>query len=204
MLDKLGFGRSTNNGFPGEAEGRLTTYEQWRPIERATLAFGYGLSSSVLQLARAYGALANDGIVKDISLVREERHAAGDRVMSAAIAKQIRSMLKGVVSATGTAPRAQIHGYSVAGKTGTVKKAIAGGYSEDKYLGIFAGMAPARDPKFVLVVLIDEPKAGDYYGGLVAAPVFSRIMAGALRLKNVAPDAVEPPSVVAMLGRGAP
>lgn len=204
MLDKLGFGRSTNNGFPGEAEGRLTTYEQWRPIERATLAFGYGLSSSVLQLARAYGALANDGMVKDISLVREERHAAGDRVMSAAIAKQIRSMLKGVVSATGTAPRAQIHGYSVAGKTGTVKKAIAGGYSEDKYLGIFAGMAPARDPKFVLVVLIDEPKAGDYYGGLVAAPVFSRIMAGALRLKNVAPDAVEPPSVVAMLGRGAP
>ncbi|MBQ0725037.1 MAG: penicillin-binding protein 2, partial [Cycloclasticus sp.] len=202
--DKLGFGHSTNNGFPGEAEGKLVGYEQWRPIERATLAFGYGLSSSALQLARAYGAIANDGIVQEISLVREERHVEGDRVMSTAIAKQIRAMLQGVVSPVGTAPRAQIHGYSVAGKTGTVKKAIAGGYSEDKYLGIFAGMAPASNPKLVLVVVIDEPKAGDYYGGLVAAPVFSRIMAGALRLMNVAPDDIKTSSVLAMLGRGTP
>lgn len=204
MLDKLGFGHSTNNGYPGEAEGKLVTYERWRPIERATLAFGYGLSSSALQLARAYGAIANDGVVQAVSLVREEHHAKGDRVMSATIAKKIRTMLQGVVSPAGTAPRAQIHGYSVAGKTGTVKKAIAGGYSEDKYLGIFAGMAPASDPKLVLVVVIDEPKAGDYYGGLVAAPVFSRIMAGALRLMNVAPDDIEDSPVLAMLERGAP
>ena len=204
MLDKLGFGHSTNNGYPGEAEGKLVTYERWRPIERATLAFGYGLSSSALQLARAYGAIANDGVVQAVSLVREEHHAKGDRVMSATIAKKIRTMLQGVVSPAGTAPRAQIHGYSVAGKTGTVKKAIAGGDSEDKYLGIFAGMAPASDPKLVLVVVIDEPKAGDYYGGLVAAPVFSRIMAGALRLMNVAPDDIEDSPVLAMLERGAP
>tara|TARA_R110002096_G_scaffold194356_7_gene376524 strand:+ start:2242 stop:3981 length:1740 start_codon:yes stop_codon:yes gene_type:complete len=204
MLDKLGFGHSTNNGYPGEAEGKLVTYERWRPIERATLAFGYGLSSSALQLARAYGAIANDGVVQAVSLVREEHHAKGDRVMSATIAKKIRTMLQGVVSPAGTAPRAQIHGYSVAGKTGTVKKAIAGGYSEDKYLGIFAGMAPASDPKLVLIVVIDEPKAGDYYGGLVAAPVFSRIMAGALRLMNVAPDDIEDSPVLAMLERGAP
>lgn len=204
MLDKLGFGHSTNNGYPGEAEGKLVTYERWRPIERATLAFGYGLSSSALQLARAYGAIANDGVVQAVSLVREEHHAKGDRVMSATIAKKIRTMLQGVVSPAGTAPRAQIHGYSVAGKTGTVKKAIAGGYSEDKYLGIFAGMAPASDPKLVLVVVIDEPKAGDYYGGLVAAPVFSRIMAGALRLMNVAPDDIKDSPVLAMLERGAP
>jgi len=204
MLDKLGFGHSTNNGYPGEAEGKLVTYERWRPIERATLAFGYGLSFSALVLACAYGAIANDGVVQAVSLVREEHHAKGDRVMSATIAKKIRTMLQGVVSPAGTAPRAQIHGYSVAGKTGTVKKAIAGGYSEDKYLGIFAGMAPASDPKLVLVVVIDEPKAGDYYGGLVAAPVFSRIMAGALRLMNVAPDYIEDSPVLAMLERGAP
>ena len=122
--------------------------------------------------------------------------------MSSAVARQVRDMMQGVVSTKGTAPRAQVHGYSVAGKTGTVKKAIAGGYAEDKYLGVFAGMAPASDPKFVLVVLIDEPQAGDYYGGLVAAPVFSRVMSGALRLMNVAPDKLEKSSLMASLDRG--
>jgi cell division protein FtsI (penicillin-binding protein 3) len=121
--------------------------------------------------------------------------------MSSAVAKQVRNMLKGVVSKVGTAPRASVHGYTVAGKTGTVKKAIAGGYSEDKYLGIFAGMAPANDPKLVMVVVIDEPKAGDYYGGLVAAPVFSRVMTGALRLMNIAPDNLKRPTVMASLER---
>ncbi|MBQ0721751.1 MAG: penicillin-binding protein 2, partial [Gammaproteobacteria bacterium] len=118
------------------------------------------------------------------------------------VAEQVRIMLKGVVSKAGTAPRARVHGYSIAGKTGTVKKAIAGGYSEDNYLGIFAGMAPASDPKLVMVVVIDEPKAGDYYGGLVAAPVFSRVMSGALRLMNITPDDLETPSVLAALERG--
>ncbi|MDX2426977.1 MAG: penicillin-binding protein 2 [Cycloclasticus sp.] len=202
LLDKLGFGHSTDNGFPGEARGKLVGYEQWRPIERATLSFGYGLSSSTLQLAHAYSAIANDGLVQPITLVKNKHQAVGERVMGAKVAEQVRAMLKGVVSRAGTAPRAQVHGYSVAGKTGTVKKAIAGGYSEDKYLGIFAGMAPAGDPKLVMVVVIDEPKAGDYYGGLVAAPVFSRVMSGALRLMNITPDDLDTPSVLAALERG--
>lgn len=202
LLDKLGFGHSTDNGFPGEARGKLVGYEQWRPIERATLSFGYGLSSSTLQLAHAYSAIANDGLVQPVTLVKNKHQAVGEQVMGAKIAEQVRAMLKGVVSQAGTAPRAQVHGYSVAGKTGTVKKAIAGGYSEDNYLGIFAGMAPAGDPKLVMVVVIDEPKAGDYYGGLVAAPVFSRVMSGALRLMNITPDDLDTPSVLAALERG--
>ncbi|MEH6503153.1 MAG: penicillin-binding protein 2 [Cycloclasticus sp.] len=202
LLNKLGFGRTTGNGFPGEARGKLVGYEQWRPIERATLSFGYGLSSSTLQLAHAYSAIANDGLMKPVSLVKNKQYPAGERVMGAKVAEQVRTMLKGVVSKAGTAPRARVHGYSIAGKTGTVKKAIAGGYSEDNYLGIFAGMAPASDPKLVMVVVIDEPKAGDYYGGLVAAPVFSRVMSGALRLMNITPDDLETPSVLAALERG--
>jgi cell division protein FtsI (penicillin-binding protein 3) len=202
MLNSLGFGRSANMGFPGEARGKLVSYEQWRPIETATLSFGYGLSMSALQLAHGYAAIANDGLLQEIDLVKGHQQAEGVQVMNPAIAKQVRSMLKGVVSKAGTAPRAQVYGYSVAGKTGTVKKAIAGGYSEDKYLGVFAGMAPASDPKLVMVVVIDEPKAGDYYGGLVAAPVFSRVMAGALRLMNVAPDNIQKPTVVASNQRG--
>ncbi|HIG79913.1 MAG TPA: penicillin-binding protein 2 [Cycloclasticus sp.] len=201
LLNNLGFGRSANLGFPGEARGRLVSYEQWRPIETATLSYGYGLSMSALQLARGYAAIANDGLMEPVGLLRNNKQAEGVQVMSSAVAKQVRNMLKGVVSKVGTAPRASVHGYTVAGKTGTVKKAIAGGYSEDKYLGIFAGMAPANDPKLVMVVVIDEPKAGDYYGGLVAAPVFSRVMTGALRLMNIAPDNLKRPTVMASLER---
>lgn len=202
LLSKVGFGRTTSMGFPGEARGKLVGYERWRPIERATLSFGYGLSSSVLQLAHAYSALANDGLLMPVTLIKSEKSSEGEQVISASVAKQVRTMLQGVVSKAGTAPRAQVHGYSVAGKTGTVKKAMAGGYAEDKYLGVFAGMAPASDPKLVLVVLIDEPRAGDYYGGLVAAPVFSRVMSGALRLMNIAPDKLEKSSLMASLNRG--
>ncbi|PHS71817.1 MAG: cell division protein [Cycloclasticus sp.] len=202
LLNKLGFGRPVNMGFPGEARGKLAGYESWRPIERATLAFGYGLSSSVLQLARAYSAIANDGVLMPVTLLATSKEDVGERVMDITVAQQIRSMLQGVVSKAGTAPRAQVKGYTVAGKTGTVKKAIAGGYSEDKYIGIFAGMAPASDPKLVMVVLIDEPQAGDYYGGLVAAPVFSRVMSGALRLLNIAPDDIEESALLASLDGG--
>lgn len=202
MFNNLGFGRAVNSGFPGEARGKLVSYEQWRPIETATLSFGYGLSMSALQLAHAYAVIANDGVSEAISLVKNTQTMEAQTVMRPAVARTIRDMLKGVVSKVGTAPRARVSGYSVAGKTGTVKKAIAGGYSEDKYLGIFAGMAPASDPKLVMVVVIDEPRAGDYYGGLVAAPVFSRVMAGALRLMNIAPDDIEENTVVAALDRG--
>ncbi len=202
MLDKLGFGHKTENGFPGEANGKLVGYERWRPIERATLAFGYGMSTSVLQLAHAYSAIANDGLLQPISLIHQQTYAAPERVMSAEVAQKIRTMLQGVVSKAGTAPRAQVQGYTVAGKTGTVKKFTKGGYSEDKYLGVFAGMVPATKPELVMVVLIDEPQAGDYYGGLVAAPVFSRIMMAAMRLRNIAPDNMPQSTIVASLGRG--
>jgi len=193
LLRKLGFGQSANSQFPGEARGRLAGYEGWKPIERATLSFGYGLSSSVLQLAHAYCGLANNGVLHPVKLIRsDDSQSHGERIMREDVAVKVREMLEAVVSVKGTAPRARVEGYTVAGKTGTVKKAIRGGYSDDKYLGIFAGMAPAKNPKLVLVVMIDEPRAGDYYGGLVAAPVFSRVMSGALRILNIAPDNVLP------------
>lgn len=196
LLNGLGFGRVVGSQFPGEAKGKLVEYQNWRPFGTATLSFGYGLSASVLQLTQAYGVLANNGFKQPIALIKDIERADGEQVMSAKVAAQIRGMLQGVVSKAGTAPRASVQGYSVAGKTGTVKKAIAGGYAEDKYLGIFAGMAPAKNPKLVMVVMIDEPTAGDYYGGLVAAPVFSRVMSGALRIMNVAPDQVDKPAVL--------
>jgi cell division protein FtsI (penicillin-binding protein 3) len=203
LLDKLGFGAKTGIGFPGEAKGRLVSFERWRPIERATLSFGYGLSSSVLQVAQAYSVLANNGVLMPATLLSDSVSEA-ETVIPVEVSKSIRHMLQGVVSKAGTAPRAQVQGYTVAGKTGTVKKAVAGGYSDDKYLGLFAGMAPANNPKLVMVVMIDEPSAGDYYGGLVAAPTFSRVMAGALRLMNIAPDnVVEPVTFVALNQRGA-
>ena len=203
LLNQLGFGAKTGIDFPGEAKGKLVGFERWRPIERATLSFGYGLSSSVLQVAQAYSVLANNGVLMPATLLSDGVSEA-ERVIPVEISKSIRHMLQGVVSKAGTAPRAQIQGYTVAGKTGTVKKAVAGGYSDDKYLGLFAGMAPAKNPKLVMVVMIDEPSAGDYYGGLVAAPTFSRVMAGALRLMNVAPDNVEAPvTLVALNQRGA-
>ncbi len=186
--NRLGFGHMIGVGFPGEAVGRLLEYQNWHRFEQATLSFGYGLSSSALQLARAYTALANDGVVNPIKLVKEDVSENAVPVMSAETASQVRAMLEKVISPEGTARQASVQGYRVAGKTGTVKKAAAGGYSDRKYLSVFAGMAPASDPKFVMVVVIDEPSAGDYYGGLVAAPVFSKVMAGALRLLGIPPD----------------
>ncbi|ORU89919.1 MAG: cell division protein [Cycloclasticus sp. symbiont of Poecilosclerida sp. M] len=202
LLNGLGFGQAPGSYFPGEAGGKLVSYERWRPIEVATLSFGYGLSTSVLQLAQAYSVLANDGIKQPISLVKKESAELGERVMRVDVAQQVRGMLKDVVSTAGTAPRARIKGYSIAGKTGTVKKVVAGGYSDDKYLGVFAGMAPADDPRLVMVVMIDEPRSGDYYGGLVAAPVFARVMSGALRLMNIPPDNVQTTPLPASLEGG--
>ena len=185
----LGFGEVTGSGFPGEASGQLSAHNGWAKIDQATLAFGYGLSVTPLQLARAYGVLAADGIRRPVTLVRSDRVPRGERVMSAKTARAVRRMMESVVSPEGTAPKAAIPGYSVAGKTGTVKKSIAGGYAKDSYQAVFAGMAPASDPRLVMVVMINEPRAGAYYGGQVAGPVFSRVMSGALRLLNIAPDA---------------
>lgn len=198
-LARVGFGRSTGSGFPGERSGLLNPPERWRKLDKATLAFGYGVSVTALQLAQAYSVLAADGVLYPAHFVPGQKLEAR-RVMKAETARTVRNMLRGVVSDEGTARLAAIPGYSVAGKTGTVHKAVAGGYAEDRYFAIFAGMAPARDPRVVTVVVIDEPQ-GDYYGGKVAAPVFAGVMRAALRLLNVAPDAPAQLQAVRRAGR---
>jgi cell division protein FtsI (penicillin-binding protein 3) len=188
-LSGSGFGVSTGSGFPGEADGYLAHFHRWRDIERATLAFGYGLSVTGMQLAQAYTVFANDGYRAPVTLLQRKEPAELTRVFPPAVARSVRRMMESVVQEGGTAPMAAVKGYRVAGKTGTVHKSVAGGYSEDRYLSVFAGMAPASDPRLVAVVIINEPGGKEHYGGLVAGPVFSSVMAGALRLLNVAPDA---------------
>ena len=189
-LSRLGLGQSSASGFPGEAAGELRPFEAWSEFEMATMSFGYGLSVTPLQLARAYAVLAADGIMRPVSFLKVEQAAAGERVISRRVARQIRAMLATVVSPEGSGKRAAIPGYRVIGKTGTAHKYDdkSGGYYEDRYLSLFAGIAPAGAPRYVMLVLIDEPRADNHFGGFVAAPVFARVMAGALRLLNVPPD----------------
>ena len=198
LYDRVGFGRSTGVRFPGEVTGRLRHFNRWSSFEHATHAFGYGLSVTPLQLARAYAALAADGVVRPVSLLKLDEVPEGERVMSAETARTVRSIMETVVSPKGTAKRAAIEGYRVAGKTGTAKKAARGGYASGRYQAVFAGMAPAARPRFVMVVMVDEPGGKQYYGGLVAAPVFARVMQGALRLYNVPPD--DPGATMLMAG----
>jgi cell division protein FtsI (penicillin-binding protein 3) len=189
-FDALGFGHAARTGFPAEASGLLTEHEDWTQLDQAILSFGYGLSVSTLQLARAYAVLANDGLLVPATLLKQTRAAQGKRVMQASVAKHVRQLLEAVTSTEGTAPQAAINAYRVAGKTGTVKKLGPEGYSEDRYQAIFAGMAPASHPRLVMVVMVDEPKSQQYYGGQVAGPVFSKVMGEALRLLNIRPDAL--------------
>ncbi len=197
VLSSFGIGRLTGSGFPGESAGVLKHPQYWRPVGQATLAYGYGLSVTALQLAQAYSVIAADGIRRPISMLVQDEQVAGERVVSVDTARRLRSMLETVVSPAGTGQRAAIRNFRVAGKTGTAKKVGVGGYSEDRYIAVFAGLAPASDPKLVAVVVIDEPRGEDYYGGEVAAPVFSRIVSGALRLMAIPPDALaEPPLTI--------
>jgi cell division protein FtsI (penicillin-binding protein 3) len=194
---RIGFGENTESHFPGESGGRLPHFSDWSPFEQATLSFGYGLSVTPLQLAGAYAVLANGGMKLPLSLMKLDAAPRGERVMRRSTAQAVVKMLEGVVDREGTAPLAAISGYRVAGKTGTAKKSVSGGYAEDRYLSMFVGLAPASDPRLVMAVLIDEPRGEQYYGGLVAAPVFSKVMGGALRILNIAPD--EQPSGPALL-----
>jgi cell division protein FtsI (penicillin-binding protein 3) len=187
-LNRAGFGAPPGSGFPGEAGGRLRPYESWRPIEKATMAFGMGMSVSLLQLARGYCAFADNGVLPELTILKRDKPATGTRVMSAKTAQEVRAMLEMVTQSDGTAPEARIMGYRVGGKTGTAHKAIAGGYSPDKYIASFVGMAPMSDPRVVIAVMIDEPSSKEYYGGLVAAPVFSKVMADTLRFMAIPPD----------------
>ncbi len=189
LYDDVGFGKPTGVQFPGEVTGRLRDHKRWSDFEHATQAFGYGLSVTPLQLARAYSMLAADGVLRPVSLLKLDEAPPGEQVLSAKTARQVRAMMETVVSPKGTAKQAVIEGYSVAGKTGTAKKSSGkSGYAAGRYQAVFAGMAPATNPRFVLVIMVDEPSGKAYYGGLVAAPAFARIMQGALRLYNVPPD----------------
>lgn len=197
MFDAAGFGKSPRLGFPGEAGGRLRPYKSWRPIEQATMSYGHGIAVSLMQLAHAYTMFAHEGELIPLSLTRVDGPPpAGKGVFSARTAREVRAMLEMAVQDGGTAPKAQIAGYRVAGKTGTAHK-LEGGRYTDKYVASFVGFAPASDPRLVVAVMIDEPAGKIYYGGEVAAPVFAQVMSGALRALGVKPDAPMVPLQVA-------
>ncbi|MBI5782655.1 MAG: penicillin-binding protein 2 [Gammaproteobacteria bacterium] len=189
MLRHAGFGQSTGVQLPGEVSGLLNPYASWVPVDQASISFGYGISVTPLQLARAYLALANDGTALPLTLQHSETIPEGERIMSSKTARRLQSMLELAVSDAGTGKAAQVADYRVAGKTGTVRKLTPEGYSEDKYVAWFAGLAPINSPRLVMVITVDEPARGAYYGGEVAAPVFGHVMAGALRLLDIPPDA---------------
>ncbi|AYH45288.1 penicillin-binding protein 2 [Azoarcus sp. DN11] len=189
LYDALGFGKPLNLGFPGEAGGRLRPAKTWKPIEQATMSYGHGVSVSLIQMAHAYLVFARDGELVPLSLTRlDSPPTGGRRIFSAAAAREMRGMLELASGPGGTAPQAQIAGYRVAGKTGTAIK-VEGGHYTNKYVSSYVGLAPASDPRLIVAVMIDEPSAGQYYGGTVAAPVFAQITEGALRALGVAPDA---------------
>jgi len=198
VLAGFGIGRLTDSGFPGESAGRLNDPQHWRTIGQATLAYGYGVAVTPLQLARAYSAIAADGVLRPVSMLALDKPPAGTRVISSSTARALTQMMEAVVSPAGTGKRAAVRNYRVAGKTGTAQKAIVGGHSDQRHTAFFAGFAPASHPRLVVVVVIDEPQ-GAYYGADVAAPVFSNIVTGALRVLAVPPDAlpVAPLTVVA-------
>jgi cell division protein FtsI (penicillin-binding protein 3) len=189
--NRFGFGHITDSGFPGEAHGYLSHFDQWNRVEQATLSYGYGISTTALQLAQAYAVIANGGYRRPISFQYRHEPAESMRILSSKTADDVRHMLVSVVDGDGTGRQARVPGYKIAGKTGTARKSALGGYSEDQYVALFAGMAPASDPVLAAVVVIDKPQGQEYYGGQVAAPVFAGVMRDALRLLNVTPDDID-------------
>ncbi|MEO7775215.1 MAG: penicillin-binding transpeptidase domain-containing protein [Steroidobacteraceae bacterium] len=188
-LSHLGFGQVTTSGFPGESAGLLSNYSHWRPISVASLSFGYGLSVTALQLAHAYATLGAFGISRPTSMLKVEGSVPGQRMLDERVSRSLVALLESVVAQDGTGARAAIPGYRVAGKTGTARKASGGSYAEDRYVSVFGGVAPASNPRLAAVIVIDDPGAGKYYAGDIAAPVFASVVGGALRLLAVAPDA---------------
>jgi cell division protein FtsI (penicillin-binding protein 3) len=189
LYNELGFGSTPRTGFPGEASGRLRPVKTWKPIEQATMSYGYGISVSALQMARAYTLFTNDGVLLPVTFNKRESDVIGKQILSAATAKTMAAMLETVTQTGGTATKGQVPGYRVAGKTGTARKLVNGQYSESLYLSSFVGYGPASSPRFILAVTLDEPSAGKIYGGDVSAPVFSNVMSQALRMAGVPPDA---------------
>jgi cell division protein FtsI (penicillin-binding protein 3) len=203
-LEAFGFGQVSGSGFPGESAGLLNDPSHWGRIGQATISYGYGLSVTPLQLAHAYATLGADGISRPVTLRRVDGPVEGQRVIDGRIAHELLLMMESVVSQEGTGKQAALAGYRVAGKTGTAWTASAGGYSTDRYKGTFGGLVPASRPKLAAVVVIDEPGGKLYYGGDVAAPVFSNVMAGALRLLGVPPDGLDqlPKATLVQASRG--
>lgn len=188
MFDAVGFGQISRLGFPGEVSGRLRPWKTWRPIEQATMSYGHGISVSLMQLARAYSVFAREGDMLPLTLTKADNNPVGTTpVFSQQTAREVRAMLEMAVQAGGTAPKAQIPGYRVAGKTGTAYKLEGGQYAK-KYVASFVGFAPASDPRLIVAIMIDEPGGAQHYGGDVAGPVFAGVMSGALRTLGVAPD----------------
>jgi cell division protein FtsI (penicillin-binding protein 3) len=197
VLSDFGLGRPSSSGFPGESAGVMSHYRNWRPIGQATLAYGYGISVTPLQLAQAYAVIASEGLQRPVSLLRLDSPPIPRRIISAATANSVLGMMEQVVSEEGTGMAAAVPNYRVAGKTGTTRKFTSGGYSADRYTAVFAGVAPVSNPRLAVVVVIDEPDGVSYYGGKVAAPVFSRIVADAVRILAIPPDAIRPKVTVA-------
>ncbi|MDP4745553.1 MAG: penicillin-binding transpeptidase domain-containing protein [Porticoccaceae bacterium] len=192
LFERMGFGESIGSGFPGETSGSLPSYRKWDPVTQSTFSFGYGISASALQLARAYSILASNGFRKEVSMVALDDAPESVAVIDPKLTGLIRTMLETAASDQGTGKRAMIDGYSVGGKTGTLHKVAAtGGYDQHRYMSIFAGLSPVDQPRIVTIVVIDEPGIGDYFGGLVAAPVFSEVTGSALRLLQVPPDQLD-------------
>lgn len=191
---EIGFGETNKLRLQGEQKGILVNRKKWKPIEHATLSYGYGLSVNTLQLARSYQALANNGVMLPVSLHPLDSVPDGQRVFSSETVQSVALMLEAATGDDGTAPLAQVDQYRVAGKTGTAHRVQNGRYQDDSYTSLFAGFAPVSDPEIVLVIAVSDPKGVDYYGGLVAAPVFSSVMEGALRFRNIAPDALSKPA----------
>lgn len=189
FYDKLGFGRTLDLDFPGATKGSLRPWERWRPIEQATMSFGYGVSVNLLQMVRAYTIFTNNGKLLPATLIKLDTPPAGERIISEKTAKTMRDMLTAVTQTGGTATLAQVLGYTVAGKTGTSRKLVDGNYVANKHMSLFIGFAPATNPRLIVAVMVDEPRGGSYYGGTVSAPVFSNIMTGSLRLLGVSTDA---------------
>jgi cell division protein FtsI (penicillin-binding protein 3) len=197
LYSQVGFGQKPQLQFPGAVTGRLRPYKSWRPIEQATMSYGYGLSASLFQLARAYTVFARDGDVIPLAVVKQEQPPQGLRVFKPETARAVREMLKMAAGPGGTAPKAQALGYTVGGKTGTAHKQEGKGYATDKYRAWFVGLAPVSNPRIVVAVMVDEPRNGKHYGGDVAAPVFSLVVQQTLRQLGVAPDLEVAPQIVA-------
>ncbi|CAG2130669.1 putative peptidoglycan D,D-transpeptidase PenA [Cupriavidus yeoncheonensis] len=188
MFTSVGLGQAPKIGFPGAVAGRVRPFKSWRPIEQATMSYGYGLSVSLFQMAHAYTIFAHDGEIIPVSMFRTNGPATGERILTPQVARDVRAMLETVTAPGGTAPEAQVMGYRVGGKTGTAYKHEGRGYNRSKYRASFIGLAPMSNPRVIVAVSVDEPTAGSHYGGAVAGPVFAAITGGTLRALNVQPD----------------